>query len=354
MNNNLANHYFSIFKKSDQNEIETLKRYSKVNEYLKSNDWLFISPIFFQGYELSSFLKLSNQKGNNKHIILEVIVKKLYDLKYTASFIEGYCNRCNYIKPFLMSIETSLILTFQKDYEGSIKTLIPIIEGILRKYLIADKGFKTETIRAKDLKNSFNLLKSDLTVNYENTIRNYRSENNILIEFTEKQVNELVKNKEEYYNIWFSFVNDFVNKSFYLNTRGENLTNEINRHSILHEFGLKFEYNLENFMKIYFLLQFLTWAFLRKEQKSILNEIDSYRCFEKIIAYERIIKYSEKLIFEKHLLFKNYANYNENNLKQMFPKFKNEMVSKKHLLIHNIFRKFDKFLWKNNLKKPNS
>ena len=165
MSNQVANHYFNLFIKSDEGEIKNLTEYTLVNEYLKSNDWLFISPIFFQGFELEIFLRLSKTEGNNKEKILEIITKKFYDLRHTASFIEGYCNRCDCIQPFLKSIENSLILTFQKDYEGSIKTIIPIIEGVLRKYLIAEKSFTTETIRPKDLKESFNLLRLDLIMN---------------------------------------------------------------------------------------------------------------------------------------------------------------------------------------------
>lgn len=351
MSNPLANYYFDLFIKSGENEIKNLTEYTLINEYLKLNDWLFISPIFFQGFELETFLRLSKTEGNNKEKILEVITKKFYDLRCTASFIEGYCNRCDFIEPFLKSIENSLILTFQMDYEGSIKTIIPIIEGILRKYLIAQKSFTTETIRPKDLKESFNLLKLDLITNYKNGLKTSINENGNSIDFSGCQIEELAKNREQYYNIWFSFVDDFIINSFYLNTRGQNLTNEINRHSILHEFGLKFEYNFENYIKIYFLLQFLTWVFLQKEKKSTLNNIESYRFFEKITAYERIIKYSEKLLYEKHILLKNYDNYDIKILKKKFPEFKNDILPKRHLIIYKLLRKFDQILWKRNIKK---
>jgi hypothetical protein len=356
MNKLLSDNYFNRLRKDNIREKESLKKYSKVNNYLKSNDWLFISPLFFQGFELSTFLKLSNSKDNNKEKILKVIANKFYDLGHTVSFTEGYCNRCDYTKPFLKSIETSLILTFQKDYEGSIKTLIPIIEGALRQYLIKTKDYTTETIRMKDLKNSLDTLKEDIILNCKVNLENYKDENKNPINFSEEQVAELLDDEKDYYNIWFSFADDFIKNSFYLNTKGQNLTNEINRHSILHEFGLEFEYNFENFIKVYFLLQFLVWGFLRTENKSILNEIGGYRYFEKIVAYERIIKYSKKLMYEKHLLLKNYGDYDEDILKQEFPKFSNKILSKKHLIIHKFFRNFDYFLWKNNFKnkKPYS
>lgn len=352
MSEQITNYYFYLFKNSDKQEVEKLQKFKSINEILKQNDWLFISPIFFQGYELTFISKIESNEPNIKNKILKIVSKKFYDLRYTASFVEGYCARCNYIRPFSKSIENSIIYAFQKDYEGSIKTIIPIIEGIMRKYLITEKGFTTVTIRMKDLKNSFKLLKDDIISDYHENLKYYKSENNELLHFSELQIEELTLLKKEYYDIWFSFVDDFVNKSFYLNTNGQPLTNEVNRHSILHEFGLSFNYNLENYLKIYFLLQFMTWVFLRKENQTTLNEIENYRYFDKITAYERLIKLSENILYEKHKILQNYDDYDEAILKENFIKNKNYEIPKKHIIIHRILRKIDKLLWKNNVKKP--
>lgn len=346
MNKELANHYYTRFINTYNNELKLLEEYKIVNKYLRANDWLFISPLFFQGYELKMFLKLSDSKDDNKAKILDVIFKKFYDLKYNASFMEGYCNRCNYIKPFLKSIENSLILTFQRDYEGSIKTIIPIIEGVLRKYLISEKGFCNEAIKSKHLKNSFKNLEEDITKDDWEFTKNFKTENNVPVYFSDAQIHDLIRTQKEYFGTWFSFVDEFVRNSFYLNTNGNAITNEVNRHSILHEFGLDFNYNLENYIKIYFLLQFLTWAFLQKEKKSLLCEIDSQRYLEKIVAYENIIKHSDKVLYEKHILLKNYSNYDEAVLKQQLPVFKNETLPKKLLKTYKLKRKFDELLWR--------
>ncbi|MDP9954990.1 hypothetical protein J2X97_000627 [Epilithonimonas hungarica] len=348
-----TNYYFNLHKISNEQEIERLKRFENVNGILKQNDWLFISPIFFQGYELSAISKLKPNDQASKSKILRIVSKKFYDLRFTASFVEGYCVRCTYIKPFSKSVESSIIYAFQRDYEGSIKTIIPIIEGIIRKYLITEKGFSTETIRMKDIKNSFKILKNDLISNYVENLKYSKSENNELLNFKENQIEELSKQQKEYYEIWFSFVDDFVNKSFYLNTSRQPLTNEINRHSILHEFGLSFNYNLENYIKIYFLLQFMTWAFLRKENQSTLNEISNYRYFEKITAYEKLIELSKNTLYEKHKILQNYDDYDENILKENFIKNKNYELSQKNIIIHKIITKIDKLFWKTNIKKQN-
>lgn len=302
----LADKYYNQILDFEKKELERLEKYKLVNEFLKSNDWLFISPIFFQGYELDIFLEISKTKKNYKNEIFNLIIAKFYNLEFTASFVEGYCSRCNYINPFLKSIEHSLILCFQKDYEGSIKTLIPIIEGILRKYLITEKKFIKDKIFFDNLRDSFGQIKSDIILICIQSLKNYQVENQLFIKFSESQIKDLINKREEYFNIWFSFVTDFVDNSFYMNTKGKTISNEINRHSIVHELGFNFEYSFENYVKVYFLLQFLTWAFLEKEDKSQFNEINHLRLAEKISAYQNIIKLSEKLLPEKYILLKNY------------------------------------------------
>jgi hypothetical protein len=350
MNEQLSKYHYNLLL-GNENENRTLEEYKLVNIFLKSNDWLFISPLFFQGYELASFLKLSKKENPDKKEILKIIISKFYNLKHVASFIEGDCSRCENIKPFLASIENSLILCFQKDYEGSIKTIIPIVEGILRKYLKNERGYTNDRIQFKDLKRSFEYLKDDLLENYIDLLRNYKVNNQESIEFTEEQFNNLVANHNYYHDAWFSFATEFINESFYLKTtNGQVISNEVNRHSILHELGFEFEYNFENYIKIFFLLQFLTWVFLKKEKQSLFHdEMKPYRYFEKIRAYEKIIEYSDQLIFEKHTLLKNYPSYNDSILKEKFPLFKNDMLSKKELILNNVFRKIEKFIWKRKI-----
>ena len=315
------------------NEIKELEKYKVVNEFLRQYDWLFVSPLFFQGYELDYFYKLSLQDACDKSEVTNLIFHKFYQLDWSASFIEGYCKRCNYIEPFLKSIEHSLILTFQRDYEGGIKTLIPIIEGILRKYLNTERDIDNSKVKFSHLKEAFTYLKSDL-----------------ILEVKSRDSQDRFNEMNEYYEIWFSFVFEFIDKSFYLNTNRNVLTNELNRHSILHEFGLAFEYNLENYIKVYFVLHFLTWIFLQKEKKSMLNEINGFRFFEKAMAYQSIIKYSEKVAYNKHLLLKNYEGYNPQLLRDIlhvkFPK----LLPWRMMMKYKISKKHEEFLWKHKLK----
>lgn len=316
-----------------KNEIKELEKYKVVNEFLRQYDWLFVSPLFFQGYELNYLYELSQQGACDKYRITNLIFSKFYKLEWSASFIEGYCKKCNYIEPFLKSIEHSLILTFQRDYEGGIKTLIPIIEGILRKYLNAEKGIDNSKVKFFHLKEAFTYLKSDL-----------------MLEVQSRDSQDHFNEMNEYYEIWFSFVFEFIDKSFYLNTNGSILTNELNRHSILHELGFTFEYNLESYIKVYFVLHFLTWIFLQKEGKGMLNEINQFRYFEKAMAYQSIIKHSEKIAYNKHLLFKDYDGYNPQLLRDKHPIVFETLLPWRMMIKYKILKTYDEFLWKHKFK----
>ncbi len=354
MTNKVSTYYFDTERNNLKYYLIQLEKYDEVNKFLKTQNWLFVSPLFFQGYELELFYKYISREGDFKKEINNLIFRKFFNLNFTASFIEGYCGRCLYIKPFLQSIEHSLILTFQKDYEGAIKTLIPIIEGILRKYLTHEKSLYSEKIGYKHLKQAIDFLKADLIINYEQDLLNYQDQNGNKIYFQDEKIKELVKLKTQYYETWFSFFADFFNNSFYLNTKENKLKNELNRHAILHEYGLKIFYNLENYIKVYFVLQFLTWTFLQKERKSLLNEITPFRYFEKAYAYRNIIKYSRKLIFEKHILNKTHDGYETEIMLSDNPVLMNCLISIKFFIKYLIVRKIEKLFWRRQHLKVKS
>lgn len=345
MSNQITNHYFRLFERSNRDSLEELSKYTYINSKLTSLDWLFISPLFFQGYELKGILTAVENAVEPKEKILAIIANKFYNLPVTASFVEGYCIRSKFIQPFLFSIEHSIVLTFQKDYEGAIKTLIPIIEGIIRKYLIEEKGAVMQYIQFEKIRKSFDLLYEDIILKCAQDLKSCKSENNEPLLFTDEQIDLLLSQDKEYYAIWFSFVTDFINRSFYLKTNGIPLTNEVNRHSILHELGNVFEYNFENYIKIYFLLQFMTWAFLKREGKSQLNQIGSFRYFEKVMAYKSIITIAKRAEYDKHILYKGLDNYNDNLLKKEFPPPVVVILPKKQIVKHKVFKTISKYLW---------
>jgi hypothetical protein len=87
--------------------VEYLKKYKIVNDFLNKNDWLFVSPLFFQGFELNYLLELSKKDGNQKSEINRLIFHKFFKLDRTATFIEGFCKRCSHIEPFVLSMHVA-------------------------------------------------------------------------------------------------------------------------------------------------------------------------------------------------------------------------------------------------------
>jgi hypothetical protein len=87
---------------------------------------------------------------------------------------------------------------------------------------------------------------------------------------------------------------------------------------------------------------------LRKEKKSLLNEIESFRAFEKSEAYRKIIENAERMDYQKHLLLKNYPGYNAELLKEKFT-VKQIDISRHLVRNHNLFVRFHRYLWKKGL-----
>lgn len=343
---NIVDYHFDQLRNHHKNELKLLDKYREVNDFLRLNDWLFVCPLFFQGYELDYFFtKPSKEK------ILKAITSKFYNLNWTTSFVDGYCVRSSYINPFLRSIENSIILAFQKEYEGSIKTLLPVVEGIIRKYLTTEKGFTNDNIYFSNIKDSINHLYSDLIDNQKEALLNYPDQNNQKISFSNKQVQELLIFYEDYYKTWLSFISDFFDNSLYLSTKSREIKNEVNRHSILHELGYDFEYNFENFIKVFFVILFLTWIFLQKENKSILNEIDSKTFLNKIIAYKNIIEKSEILDYDKHILMTGKKNYNPKTFKTKITPIIDLPLKKRHWLFIKVERLISEYKWRNSVTK---
>ncbi len=300
-------------------ELKYLEKYEEVNQFLKVNGWFFVCPFFLTGGELSYLGDLSKAGSDQRENISNLIARKFYQLESTASFVDGYCRRSFYIEPFLLSIEHSIVLTLQRDYEGAIKTLIPIFEGILRRYLIHDHDRENKDIRFSDLKRCFNRLKLELIEGAEAKYRTEHNENGQPLNLSANQIKNLVQYETQYLDKWFSFITGFVEESLYLNTQNMEITDELSRHAILHEFGLGTDYSLENYLKVYMSIEFLTWIFLKKDGKSLLCEAGGFRFLEKVTAYEEIIRSVDRLSYAKHTLYSPYTGYVSEQLRNKMP-----------------------------------
>tara|TARA_B100001109_G_C18863125_1_gene475184 strand:+ start:4483 stop:5520 length:1038 start_codon:yes stop_codon:yes gene_type:complete len=301
----MSNSWFTTLLTSNKNFLNRTKSIEQVNSFLVEYDWFFIAPTFLIGLEIEMIQKIAEEDVDVKKRITKILAQRFYNLDFRTDFIEGYCIRCNHIKPFIESIENSMILCFQYDYEGAIKTLIPTIEGIMRKYLKSNG--EEGHISYQTIKKSFQLLEEDMVISARNGYENFDSGDGRKVSFNKEEIEELSKIDTQLYRLWFSFMEDFIHHSLYKHTQGEPLTNEINRHSILHEFGDKIDYTLDNYLKIYFVIDFLCWAFIRVERKSIMNEAPTKRFLEKKLAYQRIIENANRMLIYKAVLKKDYS-----------------------------------------------
>ena len=157
----MSNSWFTTLLTSNKNFLNRTKSIEQVNSFLVEYDWFFIAPTFLIGLEIEMIQKIAEEDVDVKKRITKILAQRFYNLDFRTDFIEGYCIRCNHIKPFIESIENSMILCFQYDYEGAIKTLIPTIEGIMRKYLKSNgeeghisyqtikKSFQVKSIKIK-------------------------------------------------------------------------------------------------------------------------------------------------------------------------------------------------------------
>lgn len=301
----MADYWFETLLSSSKDFLKRTKSIENANNFLVKHDWFFIAPTFLIGMEIQMIQKIAEEGIDVDSKIRKILVQRFYNLDFRTDFVEGYCIRCESIQPFVESIENSIILCFQYDYEGAIKTLIPTVEGIMRNYLKSkgDQGY----ISFEKIRKSFRLLEEDMVSSAKKGYKNFDPKDGRKVSFTKEQVEELEAVDKELYRLWFSFMEDFINHSLYKNTQGEPLTNEVNRHSILHEFGDKKDYNIDNYLKIYFVIDFLCWAFIRKEGKSIMNEAPTKRFLEKKLAYQRIIENANRMLIYKAVLKKEYS-----------------------------------------------
>src|ERR1700679_2886845 len=127
---------YADFKRKNILDVENLL---KINKMIKPYKWLFVHP-FIQNAWLFRIRDLHLENKLTEEIVSDTFIRDFYDLERTSSFVDGYCQRSEIIRPFNYYIENSIILAFQKDYAGAINLIIPVIEGVLAKYLTEYKN----------------------------------------------------------------------------------------------------------------------------------------------------------------------------------------------------------------------
>ncbi len=297
--------YYQQSKQSLKNEIKESERVVAANELLKQFNWKFLHP-YVQGFVIDHINTLNKKNELTEDVVNKIFIGDFYNLGYTLSFIDGYFNRSKNIEPFNYYIEQSLILCFQKDYMAAINIIIPSIEGILSNYLTEHKKRDISNNRYSQIKNSINYIIDDIIEKYQVAL--IKGTNNEKL--TPKQIDYLVSLQRKYINNWYAIIDSFFRDSLFANTKEDTNNDHLKRHSIMHFLEKEKYYTLENYIRLFNALKFLTWIFLRLEGGSILNMIDDDTFIKKRLQYEAIIDKSKSLIKHKQVILIDYKKHN--------------------------------------------
>lgn len=289
-------------------EIELLSKLNSINLYLQQYNWIFLHP-YSQGIDIGILQRLSTKSENPKEEILNFFAKKFLDLRNTIHFIDGIYSKRPFLKEYSPSIEESVILCIQKDFNGAINVLLPVIEGTLRKYLVSKQGIeKEQEINISKLLNAFELM----TIDYVDLQKKYLKKQYRHLVATNKyfdtnQEKQILKKHKEYFELWIKQLKNYLQNNLYLNTKhNSNITDSFNRHLIFHALNQDIEYSFSNYLRLFNCINFLGWAIgVGDETCSILPELDEEDMKSKWVDYFNILIISEALTETKNNIYKN-------------------------------------------------
>lgn len=321
MENTLKNKSASIryqrHKESLVRQYESVSRIVKVNDYLKQFNWMFVHP-YNTGIQIHHLQELQKKGVQDRKLIFRFFAADFLNLNQTVSFIEGYFKKRPPLAPFCMLIDQSVILCLQKDYAGAINTLMPVIEGSIRHYLVHQKGKKSEKIIAlSSFIGAFDLLKKDYL---ENRRKVYEREDEIFrdgILLDNNQIKSLLNYEDQILSIWLDAIKEYLSKSLYLDTRKEEVYDKLNRHDIFHGFNSNAYYNLENYLKVFNCITFLSFLFgLAYPGLSALPEFEEKEHREKVKNLEKIRAISKLSYRIKSSIYSGYPEFSKDDFEQ--------------------------------------
>jgi len=289
-----------------EREIDTAKRLDKVNNQLHSYNSIFLHP-YSQGMDIGILQRIINDNENPEYEIFKFFAKKFLNLSNTIDFIEGFFPTRPYIKDYIIPIKESVVLCLQKDFRGAICILIPVIEGVLRKYLIAKMGENKKSVTKIDellksidklIDDYIELQKEFLKNRYDNLIKsgNY---------FDCNQEKQILKKHKEYFTIWTNQFKNYMTNKLYMDTTNNDVTDMFNRHVIFHFLDENIEFSFANYLRLYNSLIYLSWTIgLTNKNCSILSEADETLVKREFANYLNVLFVSEAMTKIKNEIYK--------------------------------------------------
>ena len=285
-------------------EISILKELDEVNSSLRKYNWVFLHP-YSQVFEINTLKRIISKNDSAEENILTHFAKKFLELRSTIHFIEGFISTRPFLRDYKLSIDESVILCLQKDFKGAINTLIPVIEGTLRKLLIDKKGVhKINEIDIFELLKVFNYLTDDYIELQKEYLQNrYKKKGKY---FDKNQEKNILKKHKEYYELWTKQFIDYVKDNLYANTKNNDITDSFNRHMIFHSLNDEIDYSFANYLRLFNCIHLLSWSIgATYKECSILSEADEEDVINKWVDYFNILIVSESLTETKRNIYNN-------------------------------------------------
>jgi hypothetical protein len=300
-----------------EREKENLTRHNKVvedvvaaNKYLKQFNWAYVHP-YVMGGHVKYFLTLEKEGRGSTKTVFQIFARLFYDLRTTTHFIDSIFKTRPELEPFCHLIDQSVVMCLQRDYAGAINTLLPVIEGSLRHYLVNRQGMNNNDIKKPELLSVFTYLKVSHLAGqrhfYEKHYKNYYGPP---VTFSADQLDELVGLKEACIDMWFDIIKHYLDKSLYISTKSPDFFDGLNRHVIFHGLTSDIYYNLENYLRIFNCIIFLSWAFAMGHGGSFLFGLEDEDILDKWIAFEQIRVVSWTMTPIKSKAFTGHPDFN--------------------------------------------
>lgn len=298
---------------SQKREIQAIEKIVDINEYLRAFNWAYVHP-YVIGLEVELFDKMRQEGSGTTEAIFHIFARSFYDLKSTAAFIEGVFKKRKSLAPFGLLIDQAVVLALQKEYAGAINLLIPIIEGSLRHYLITIKGQQATTLtKSAHLLKAFQYMEEDYVARQQQAldadedVQRYH-----LPPFDANQRKQLLANEQAYVKKWLSIVKSYLAHNLYLDTRTGVVADKLNRHAIVHGFTTDIYYSFDNFLRLYQLLFFLSWAYgISTKGASVLVEVDNEVLLQKWGALEKIRLLSQLADEAKVAIYATHPDFDQ-------------------------------------------
>ena len=283
-------------------QISVVQRLNDVNKDLRKYNWIFLHP-YCQVLEINKLKRIVEEKTSAEENILKHFAESFLELRSTIHFLDGFFATRPFLKDYKKSIDQSVVLCLQKDFNGAINTLIPVIEGTLRKILISKKGdHKIGEINISELLKVFNYLSEDY-VQLQREFLDNRFKDSIN-SLDANQIKNILKKHKEYFDLWANQLVEYLTDNLYANTKNSEVKDSFNRHIIFHSLSDETNYSFANYLRLFNCIQLLSWLIgVTRRECSILSDADEKDVINKWVDYFNILIVSESLTATKRNIY---------------------------------------------------